>query len=67
MLQMGSMVEVSSINIRKIIVITTAIVGAGLTGRNGEDVYIKVPLGTIVSERLSEDSINAMVKDLLQF
>ncbi len=29
--------------------------GAGLTGRSGEDVYIKVPLGTIISERFPDE------------
>mmetsp|Transcript_15190 Transcript_15190/g.14587 ORF Transcript_15190/g.14587 Transcript_15190/m.14587 type:complete len:171 (-) Transcript_15190:7-519(-) len=32
----------------------------GLTGRRGKDVYIKVPLGTVVSERLS-DSLQDLV------
>ena len=37
-------------------------VGAGMTGRSGEDVYIKVPLGTIVSERVTDDLLQEMVR-----
>ena len=37
-------------------------VGAGMTGRAGEDVYIKVPLGTIVSERVTDDLLQEMVR-----
>ena len=33
------------------------IAGQGLTGKRGNDVYVKVPLGTIVSEK-----IDAMVR-----
>ena len=32
--------------------------GAKLTGRNGADLYISVPVGTIVSERVPEEGVN---------
>jgi hypothetical protein len=31
--------------------------GDGMTGRRGEDIYVKVPCGTIVSERLSQSQL----------
>ena len=32
--------------------------GAKLTGRNGADLYISVPVGTIVSERIPDEGMN---------
>lgn len=34
--------------------------GQALTGRCGEDVYVRVPLGTIVSERFHEDDMKVV-------
>jgi GTP-binding protein len=32
-----------------------------MTGRNGKDVYFKVPCGTIITERISDDFSDYMV------
>ena len=42
------------------------IIGAGLTGRNGRDVYVKVPVGTIVREKISEDFFEDLVSFLFR-
>ena len=41
--------------------------GALLSGKKGADVYIKVPLGTVVTERLSDSLQDFMVGTCLYF
>jgi hypothetical protein len=36
-----------------------------MTGRSGQDVYIRVPLGTIVSERFPDEAFGSLVRPLL--
>ena len=38
------------------------LVGNGLSGKRGTDVYIRVPLGTVVTERLSDNLQNFIVR-----
>ena len=41
--------------------------GDGLTGKNGEDIYIRVPLGTVVTERLSDSLQDFIVSEIRNF
>lgn len=46
-------------------IIMIIVLGAGLTGRNGRDVYVKVPIGTAVSEKVSDDFYEVLVREIV--
>lgn len=53
--EMELMEEVALLSLSSLTILR--VLGDGMTGKRGDDVYIKVPRGTIVSEKLSNSQL----------